>query len=131
MSMGFNNLHKYLKVIMMYCDNLREIKPKREQVKSLESELEQSINALQLLNIEQNELEMRLNETQQQHVQATNDKHSLQACIHETETKLVQVISRYYQFQFYTRELIWMCWMGWMVVRVKDEWFEAMYVDLR
>lgn len=63
---------------------------KRVRLKSLENEVEESINVLQMLNIEQNQLEIELNELRQQHVIATNEKHTLKAMLCQTETKLVK-----------------------------------------
>lgn len=88
-SPGFFELLKFLKAILTYGDTLKDINPKRAKLKSLENEVEQSINVLQMLNIEQNQLEIELDELRQQHVLATNEKHTLKAMLCETETKLV------------------------------------------
>lgn len=87
--MDFFKLLQFLKSILTYCDGQKEIKPKRERIKMLENELEQSINVLQMLNVAKNQLEIDLDELRQQHVLLTNDKHNLEALLDETEAKLV------------------------------------------
>lgn len=89
-SPGFFELLKFLKAILTYGDTLKDINPKRVKLKSLENEVEESINVLQMLNVEQNQLEIELDELRQQHVLATNEKHTLKAMLCETETKLVK-----------------------------------------
>lgn len=89
-SMEFSELYKFLKCVMIYCDAFKEIKYKREQVKLLEIELEQSINELHNLNIDKNQLELELSDLRQHHIQATNEKHALQSQLEENEVKLVR-----------------------------------------
>lgn len=89
-SPGFFELFKFLKTVLTYCDTIKEINPKRVRLKSLENEVEESINVLQMLNVEQNQLEIELDELRQQHVIATNEKHTLKAMLCQTETKLVK-----------------------------------------
>lgn len=89
-SPGFFELFKLLKAILTYCDTLKDINSKRAKLKTLENEVEESINVLQMLNVEQNQLEIELDELRQQHVVATNEKHQLKATLCETETKLVK-----------------------------------------
>lgn len=90
-SREFMELFKFLKAILTYCDSIREVKPRRERIKSLENELEQSINVLQMLNVEQNQLEIELDELRKQHVLSTNEKHSLEAMLLDTETQSVKL----------------------------------------
>lgn len=89
-SPGFFELFKFLKAILTYCDTIKDINPKRVKLKTFENEVEESINVLQMLNVEQNQLEIELDELRQQHVLATNEKHTLEAMLIETETKLVK-----------------------------------------
>lgn len=89
-SPGFFELLKFLKAILTYGDTLKDINLKRVKLKSLENEVEESINVLQMLNVEQNQLEIELDELRQQHVLATNEKHTLKSMLCETETKLVK-----------------------------------------
>lgn len=89
-SPGFFELFKLLKAVLTYCDTLKEINLKRVRLKSLENEVEESINVLQMLHIEQNQLEIELNELRQQHVIATNEKHTLKAMLCQTDSKLVK-----------------------------------------
>lgn len=89
-SAGFFELFKFLKVVLTYGDALKDINPKRTKVRMLENEVEESINVLQMLNVKQNQLEIELDELRQQHVIATNEKHTLKAMLCETETKLVK-----------------------------------------
>lgn len=89
-SPGFFELFKFLKAVMAYCETLKDINPKRVKLKKLENEVEESINVLQMLNVKQNQLEIELNELRQQHVIATNEKHTLKAMLYETEAKLVK-----------------------------------------
>ena len=89
-SPGFFELFKFLKAVVTYCDILKDIHSKRTKLKTLENEVEESINVLQMLNVEQNQLEIELDELRQQHVSATDEKHTLKAMLCETETKLVK-----------------------------------------
>lgn len=76
-------------MLLTYGDTLKDINPKRVKLKSLENDVEESINELQMLNVEQNQLESDLDELRQQHVIATNEKHTLKALLCETDIKLV------------------------------------------
>lgn len=117
----FFELFKFLKAIIVYCDSVREVKPRRERIKSLENELEQSINVLQMLNVEQNQLELDLDELRKQHVLSTNEKHSLEAMLHDTLTKLVReigkILSNFFFFFFCSFErkfIYWSIFVSWV-----------------
>lgn len=88
-SAPFSELLKFLQTSLGYCDILKEIKPKREHIRCLETELEKSINVLQALTIERNKLEIDLVELKQKHVEQTAERCHAEKNLLETEKRLV------------------------------------------
>lgn len=65
------------------------IRQRRERLKLLERELEQSTTMLQMLTIQQSKLDNDILDLRQQHLASTNEKHSFCFLLNETKTKLV------------------------------------------
>lgn len=83
----------FIKSIVGYCDVLRDVKPKRERIRMLEQELEQSAEILQKLNSERIEIEANLESLQQSYSDRTNEKEGLREQLKELDLRLVSTHS--------------------------------------
>lgn len=90
-SATFFELFKFLQTILAYCDILKEIKPKREHIRCLENELEKSINVLQVLSIEKNQLEIDLVELNEKHLVKIIERDHAEKNLLDTEKCLVSL----------------------------------------
>lgn len=84
-----NGLLKFVLAVLGYCDVFKEIKPKKERVQFLETELDNQVKMLQKLNTEIASLESTLDELSQKYNDAMAEKQELQESLDEAERRLV------------------------------------------
>ncbi|XP_062558011.1 dynein axonemal heavy chain 10 isoform X2 [Armigeres subalbatus] len=82
-------LLKFVRAVLGYCDVFREVKPKKERVAFLESELASQIKLLNKLTNEINKLESELDELNNQYATAIREKQMLQEMMEQAERRLI------------------------------------------
>lgn len=83
-------LLKFVTAVLGYCDVFKEVKPKKERVQFLETELETQVSTLEKLTTEIGNLESVLAELNQKYAAAMKEKQELQDRLNEAERRLVK-----------------------------------------
>lgn len=73
----------------MYCEALKEVKPKKERLRYLENELETQLSTLKNLKDELVKVETDLNSLNQKYVNARDEQNRLKQNLQDCEKRLV------------------------------------------
>lgn len=88
-------LLKFVTAVLGYCDVFKDVKPKKERVAFLETELDTQVKTLQKLTTEISNLESTLNALNQKYASAMLEKQELQDKLNEAERRLVEIYIRF------------------------------------
>lgn len=83
-------LYQFVLAVLGYCDVYKEVKPKKERVEALESELSTQMEMLQKFETELDQLAKTLNELNEKYATAMKEKQELQDKLDEAQRRLVR-----------------------------------------
>lgn len=83
-------LYLFLLAVLGYCDVYKEVKPKKERVEALETELATQMEMLQKFQTELDQLAKTLNELNEKYAKSMKEKQELQDQLDEAQRRLVK-----------------------------------------